>query len=382
MMKYWRIGLGLLGLGIFGAVFYTQVFLPKSTYATTQPLKQDFKVWVSGIGTLDAQFIYPLGFPVTGRLLGVYVDQGDRVTPNQLLAQLDDNELNAMLNEAKASLAKTKLETQSTQQEIKLNQEQHDLNVLTYERYKQMLVKGNISKEQFDQARSQMMQSKIALETAKTHLELTLLESQRVQKSLEVIYAKLALLKINSPVDGLVIERLAETGQTVGAAQPVLSILDTDSLWVKAYIDERISGTLAVGQPAKIQLRSLPNQILKGQVKRVDFQSDPVTLERVVYIGLDQPLQHAFLKEQAKVQILARTLEMATTLPNDTLSYYQGKQGIWLAQNGKAHFVPIEFLTSNANEFAFNAQLPANATVIMPDKRKKPLYNGASVYHD
>jgi multidrug efflux pump subunit AcrA (membrane-fusion protein) len=129
-------------------------------------------------------------------------------------------------------------------------------------------------------------------------------------------------------------------------------------------------------------LRSLPNQVLSGQVKRVDFQSDPVTLERVVYIGFDQPLKQAFLKEQAKVQILTRTLPKVATLPNTTLSYYQGKQGIWWVQRNKAQFSAIEFLAANDHQFAFNTPRPAYAQVIKPDKNKKPLYNGANVYHD
>ncbi len=103
--------------------------------------------------------IYDLGFPVTGRVMHLYADQGDRVEARQLLAKLDDTEVTATLAEVEAIYAKTRLEISSTQREIALNQEQYDLDKLTYARYQKMLKSGNISIEQYDQMKSTMLRS-------------------------------------------------------------------------------------------------------------------------------------------------------------------------------------------------------------------------------
>ena len=178
------IGGGIIVMVVLlGSTFYKKVYLPKATFETVKLQQSDFSVWLSGIGELDAQFIYSLGFPITGRVMNIDVDQGDKVGYKQLLAKLDDTELQASLEEAQAVHAKTQLEIASTRREIELNQEQYNLSNITFQRYKKMLKGGNVSQEKFDQANSSMLTSKITLENAKIKLALSKSEAFRVEKN-------------------------------------------------------------------------------------------------------------------------------------------------------------------------------------------------------
>ncbi len=381
-MKYKKSllsGVALLLLVVLAGAFYQKVYLPKATFQTVQLEQDDFAVWLRGIGELDAQFIYDLGFPITGRVAQLFVDQGDSVAHQQPLAQLDDTELKATLAETEAILAKTRLEIESTRREIALNKEQYDLNRVTYERYKKMLKTKNVSQEQFDQVKSAMLKSKISLETSKIKLALSKSEVSRVEQSIKVVKAKLDYTQLYSPVTGLVIERLVEKGQSVAAAQPVVKVLDPSSLWIRAYIDERISGALKVGQEALITLRSMPDLPIKGYVKRIDFQSDRVTQERVVYIGFKQPLTNFFLNEQAEVRILANTLSSVKTLPMSTFSTYKERSGVWVSRDSEAFFIPLTILATDSNRFAFEGEVSADDRILVMEKNKKPLFEGASI---
>lgn len=376
---------GLIGAGFFlvalllGGVFYQKVYTPKATFETTQLQKTDFPVWLKGIGELDAQFIYRLGFPVTGRVMELYVDQGDSVNSKQLLAKQDDTELNAALAEVEAIHAKTRLEITSTQREIELNQEQYDLSKLTYDRYQKMIKGGNISQAQFDQAKSSMLTSKISLENAKIKLALSRSEANRVEQSIEVVKAKIHYTQLHTPITGLVVERLVERGQSVAAAQTVLKVLDPDSLWIRAYVDERISGPIKVGQTANIILRSMPNQSFEGTVKRINFQSDSVTQEHVVFVGFDTVPKTFFLNEQAEVAILAETLKNTKSLPIKSFAVYKEQSGVWVNRKSKAYFVPLKVLSTNDNRFAFEGDLLEDDRVLIMQLGKKPLFAGASI---
>jgi multidrug efflux pump subunit AcrA (membrane-fusion protein) len=180
-------------------------------------------------------------------------------------------------------------------------------------------------------------------------------------------------------VAGVVIERLVEKGQSVAAAQTVIRVLDPSSLWIRSYIDERISGAISVGQTALITLRSRPNSPLKGGVKRIDFQSDKLTQEHVVYVGFSEPLNEYYLNEQAEVSILTKTLSSVKLLPISTLVTHQKTSGVWVDRDSKAYFVPLDILSIDDNAFAFKKTASLDGAVLVMQKGKKPLSDGVSI---
>jgi multidrug efflux pump subunit AcrA (membrane-fusion protein) len=180
-------------------------------------------------------------------------------------------------------------------------------------------------------------------------------------------------------VDGYVIERGAEPSQNVLATTPVLKIVDPETLWIKAKIDERISAQVKPSQKATIILRSQPGKRYKGVVKKINAMTDSVTLERKINVAFETLPRPFFINEQALVFIDVRQYDNVTTVPLTVVVQKGGKTGMWVVQNGHAHFAAIDKLAVNETEMAI-AEGDIDTAVIVPDKHKKSLSEGMRIY--
>ncbi len=130
----------------------------------------------------------------------------------------------------------------------------------------------------------------------------------------------------------------------VGAGQPIFTLMDPATVWTLAYIDEARAGSLALGQPAEVRLRSLPHEVFGGTVTRIGIESDRVNEERRVWIGCDRCPAQPYLGEQAEVRITVATLPQALLVPEIAVSGFDGHQGrVWVVQDGRLTQVPVIF---------------------------------------
>lgn len=152
----------------------------------------------------------------------------------------------------------------------------------------------------------------VAKGTRLAQMELSELSGTKIKNSaiVEKTRAQMASQKatirdysLRSPIDGIILSREAEAGSSIAAGTPVFKIANPKSVWVRAYIDERQSAGLKVGQEAVVTLRSTGDQKYTGIVHRMGMVSDRITEERVVYVTLDAPPEPLNLGEQAEVQI-------------------------------------------------------------------------------
>ena len=118
--------------------------------------------------------------------------------------------------------------------------------------------------------------------------------------------------------------------------QTVFTLVDPTTIWALAYVDERLAGRLAVGQPAEIVLRSEPGRRLPGHVARIEVQSDPVNEERLVEVAFARTPPDIHLAEQAEVAIATGTLAHAVAVPQTAVSDRAGNSGkVWTLEDGK-----------------------------------------------
>ncbi len=133
----------------------------------------------------------------------------------------------------------------------------------------------------------------------------------------------------------MVTARLKELGSALGAGEPVLTLIDPKSVWVLAYIDESKAGEIRVGDDAELVLRSRPRQRLKGQVARIEPESDRVNEERRVEIAFDHIPDSFNLGEQAEVYIRTVSLMQALLVPENAIEGLgQGKGTVWTVEDG------------------------------------------------
>jgi HlyD family secretion protein len=149
---------------------------------------------------------------------------------------------------------------------------------------------------------------------------------------------------LRAPYDALVISRRKELGAVVSPGEAIFILIDPTTVWARAFVDEALAGNLQVGQPADVRLRSLPRQVFKAHVARIEIESDRVTEERRVYVECDQCPRDFHLGEQAEVYITVARLESALLVPETAIEQFDGVHGfVWTVNDGELHQLRVSF---------------------------------------
>ncbi|MFT7823563.1 MAG: efflux RND transporter periplasmic adaptor subunit [Sulfurimonas sp.] len=364
-----------------GILFYFKIYVPKTTFETMHPKVGNIDVKVFGIGEMGARDIYSIGSQMGGKILTLLTDQGQWVKKEDLLATIDPVDLPQLYEEAKASLQKANQEFKALQKELDNIRAQKELALLTYTRYKKLKNQGYVSQAEYDKAKADLESIEAQIAATSARVDSGKSEINRIQKNIEALQEKLARYNIYAPVDGYVISKDAEVAQTLIPSQTIFRIVDPKTVWIKAYIDERISGNVKRGNPAEIFLRSHEDKPLPGRVVRISAMSDAVTQEREVNVAFDTLPLPFYINEQAEVSILTHTIENILTVPLSLLRQHNGQIGVWVAKEGKAHFQPLEIAARSENEAGIAEGLEKESLLIIPDVHKKSLSEGMRIHH-
>ena len=375
--KNYLIAAALVAVGAF--LFYNKIYLPKTTYERLSPQKGDFDVTIFGIGTLSANNIYTINAQNPGKIERITKDAGDWVKKGELLVRMDSVDMPMLLQEAQISVKKAKLEREASQKELESLLAQRSLSLVTYKRYKRLFEQKFASKAEYDKAKAELESIDAQIAATKARIESAAAETKRAQKASEALEAKLSRYEIYAPVDGYVIARGSDEQESVLTNTPILTVVDPKSVWVVAYVDERISGGISKGDKAIIRLRSKESQLLAGYVKRIAPQSDPITQEREIDVAFESLPTPFFINEQAEVDVTTKQLKDAVIVPSKLLRFKEKNAGIWIEKDGKAHFAKVKVLGNNGKESAVEG-IESSATLLVESAEKKALKEGMRVH--
>jgi len=379
MHRYVKNGLIILAVSAGTVLFYNKVYIPKSTYERVVSSKGDLAVETYGIGNVGAKYTYSITAQTGGKILSITTDEGRWVKKDDLLVTIDSVDVPQMLEEAEIAAKKAASELVATQKELLSLQAQRELAQITYVRYAKLKEQSFASKSEYDKAKADRDVIEAQIEATRAHIASATMEVSRTQKAVEALKEKLARYMVYAPVDGYVISRDAEVAQTVLPSQAILQIVNPEDVWVKAYIDEKVSGRVKVGQKAEITLRSQYEKRFEGTVARIVPKSDPVTLEREVDVVFKRLPKPFYINEQAEVSISSKTYKDVVKVPLKALSYYKKKVGVWTEKEGKAHFIAVKVLVRGDKEAAVTG-IEDNMTLLIESEKKKPLEEGSSVH--
>lgn len=245
----------LLAAGYFG---YTKLRSAEQTYSfeTAKVGKGTISNTVTATGTLEAIKTVMVGTQVSGVIEKLYVDFNTQVKKGQLLAQLDETPLMAQLDQSKAS--------------VDMAEAQVKYQKATYERYKALIAKKLIAQSDFDLAEYNYLNAQASLKNAKS-----VYDKNRINLS----YAR-----IFSPIDGIILNRAVDEGQTVAASfnTPTLFTIANDltQMRVEAKIDEADIGQIAMSQRVQFTVDAFPDLKFAGEVSEIRKQ--PVVTSNVV----------------------------------------------------------------------------------------------------
>lgn len=271
----------------------------EATFNTVKLKKGTLENTVSSTGTLSAIGTVEVGTQVSGTLKQVLVDFNNHVKKDQLLAVLDKRVLKSAVQDARASLMKTTAQEELAQADFKRSKRLYDDKL--------------VSEQEFVQAKTSLATAKASVISAETSLN-------RAQTNLN--YAD-----IRSPIDGTIIQRNVEPGQTVAASfsTPTLFLVaaDLSKMEIQALVDESDIGQIRLDQSARFTVEAYPDNAFSGTVKQIRLQ--PTTVNNVVnytvIVNADNP-DHLLLPGMtATVDFIAQHLENVLLIPNAALRF-------------------------------------------------------------
>ncbi len=301
-------------------------------------------IQVFGLGTVEAQIVSNIGFELGATLIELPVDHGSMVKRGDVLARLEASEQIARVDRAKAGLHSAEATMARTSVMID-RQAAVMAQMETVNRRQQDLLRRNIAAvEKAEEAAKNLAVAKAdhALAMADDSVARVALEAARADLAHETALLSHHVLK--APFDAIVVERHKELGTVVKAGDPVYTIVDVNSVWVLAHVEESRSGSIASGQNAEVRLRSLPGVVFEGRVARIGIESDRISEERRIWVNCLRCPPDFHLGEQAEVIITTVILPEAILVPELMVSGYDGRKGyVWVTANGTARRLGVTF---------------------------------------
>lgn len=293
-----RLSPRLLAFIVLGAllalVTTCVVFAPKpkeEPYKTAAVETGDITRSVSASGTLEALVTVTVGSQLSGQVNRVFVDFNDHVRQGQVLATLDPQTYEQRLAQGRADVAAQNAVV--AQQKAQLAEAEANLKVrqAEFNRARSLFDQGFQSRAALDTAQATLDQAQAAVGSSRAAIAAQAARVSQSSASVNANQVDLSRTRIVAPIDGIVIDRQIEPGQTVAASfqAPTLFILarDLSRVQAKILVDEADIGQVREGQPVKFTVDAFPEDTFHGVVTQVRKQ--PQTEQNVVaYVVLAQ----------------------------------------------------------------------------------------------
>lgn len=268
-------------------------------YRTEAVSQGNISATVNATGTLSAVTTVQVGSQVSGIISKLYVDFNSQVKQGQLLAELDPTPFLQQVEQRQADVTKSRIDVANTQ--------------LNYNRQKRLGAAGLVAqaevdsaKAAYDASRAQLAQTQATMKQAQTNLNYT---------------------KIFSPIDGQVVARQYDAGQTVAASfsAPTLFTIakDLTKMQVQADVDQSDIGQIKPGEPVQFTVDAYPEQQFRGQISQVRLNAT-VTQNVITYpVIIEVPNPEGKLRPSmtANVTIQVDTVRDVLRVPNSALRF-------------------------------------------------------------
>ena len=323
-------------------------------YRTDPVTRGDIQQTVTATGTVNAVTNVQVGTQVSGTIKTLYVDFNSRVKKGQLIAQIDPATFESQVQQAQANLL-------SAQASLEKAQSSFTNDKRTYDRNKELLSKNLIAQSDLDTAETTYETDKAQVDSAKAQIE-------QAKASLDYAKQNLEYTKILSPVDGVVISRNVDVGQTVAASfqTPTLFAIaeDLTKMQIDTNVAESDIGVVKLGQDVEFTVDAYPDTTFHGKVWQI--RQAPIVVQNVVTYDVVIQVNNRDLRLMpgmtANVSIIISTKHDVLRITNATLRFRLSEKpaaaagagvkkgpAIWALENGKPKRVVISPGISDGN---------------------------------
>jgi HlyD family secretion protein len=282
-------------------------------YKTEALARGDIEALVVTSGTLNPIEIVDVGAQVSGKIEKLYADFNSPVTKGQIVAELDQEPLKMKIDQNEANYKSRLASLERTK--VSLSQAEKG-----YERAKSLFAKELISIEQMDAAEASYLGAKSDLISAEASLS-------QAKSTLDLSKVDLTYAIIRAPVDGIVIVRKVNVGQTLQSSMtaPLLFQVATDltKMKVECSVDESDIGKVKEGQKVRFTVEAYPNEMFNGIVQQVRFS--PETVQNVVtyttIVNVENPEKKLLPGMTATVSIIVGEAKNVLRVSNAALRF-------------------------------------------------------------
>lgn len=265
---------------------------------------------------------------VAGRIESVSVKLGDRVARGQVVAKIEDREINEQINQATATLDVNKANVIQRQNDVQVQQNALDRTRNSYER-------GLTAKQLLEDAEARHTAAVSALNVAKA-------QQSQTEFRIDELKITLSNTTILSPIDGFVSRRNLDPGGFAGANTVIVQVVDLRTVRMVGNLVEKGFKRVTAGVSAVVSVDAFPGEDFEGQVSRVAPVFDPATRTAQMEIEVPNPGFRLKPGMYARVRLTVDRRPDALTVPRAAVVDTDGKRGVFLIQNNAAHFVDVQ----------------------------------------
>jgi len=381
--KVYLIGAACLVL-IVGYWYYAKAKSKDPHYTTATVRRGDITAAVQATGTINALTTVSVGSYVSGTVQYIFADFNTRVKSGQVLAQLDPAIYEAQVLQARGNLenAKDNLATlaanvQVDQAAVAKSEANVKYQTATAKRSQDLFTAGVVSADANDltqstlgQAQADVQSAQAALEQSKAQLQQAKSQVTAMEGALNSAETQLKYTTILSPIDGTVVARNIDVGQSVAATLQAPNVFtvaqDLTRMQVYAATDESDTGNIRVGAPVTFAVDAFPNELFHGRVSTVRL--NPTTVQNVVtyntVIDFSNPDEKLLPGETAYVTIPTGHASSTIEIPNPALSFKPNIPRPQLQQLYQQHSISREASTTHLGGWQVVWKLGPNKELI------------------
>jgi HlyD family secretion protein len=328
-MKTKRGWLILAGIVVVAGLFVT-LGLNRSTqaqYFAAKVERGEIRDVVEATGTINSVITVQVGSQVSGTIAKLNADFNSRVHKGDVVALIDPALFNGALLQAKADLENAKANLEAARANLEKARAGLVQTKADYDRAVGLTRDGVMSQQQLDLAKSNYDAANASVGAAAANITQAEAQISQKQAAVTVAQTNLDYTVIRSPIDGTVVARNVDVGQTVAASLQAPTIFtiaqDLTKMWVYAKTDESDVDNIRVGKQVTFKVDALPKQTFQGVVSQI--RMNPTTVQSVVtydtIIEFANPELKLFPGMTAYVTIPVATAQNVLKLPNTALRY-------------------------------------------------------------
>lgn len=346
-------------------------------YKTVKIEKGDITASVSSSGTINPVISVQVGSQVSGQIKEIHVDYNSEVTEGQLIARIDPQTFEYKVSQQQADVDSAKAHAMMQQAELARQKVNLANAKIDMERRLKLVDRGFLSPAERDTVKTTYEAQRELVRVSEANLKNA--QASVKQKEAQLAQAKVDLDRtyIRSPVNGTVIKKTVEAGQTVAASlqAPELFVIaeDLTDMQVETSIDESEIGRVRVGQKATFTVDSYPGRTFEGEVKQIRLSAQNVSnvITYIVIVSAPNPKKELLPGMTANVRIIVGNREGVKLVPNSAMRFkLPTTEKATVGQQKRGNWVPA-LLEKMATNLSLSEEQKTRAEAILTSMRNK-----------